>query len=248
MLKQIIKNILSALKLDLTKNLEYDRLTKEVIKKAVNLNSVCVDVGCHKGEILDLIFSQSNQKHYAFEPIPEMNQNLKRVYGDRIHLFDCALSNEEGETTFNHVKNAPAYSGIKERSYNVDKPDIEKINVKLQQLDNILEEQVKIDFIKIDVEGAEFEVIVGFKDILQKHRPNLLVEILPVYESSSPRVGRQQAIEEILDELGYYKYRILKDENNNFSSFEKIKLIGVHDRLDWCDYLFSPNAIGLNTN
>lgn len=103
----------------------------------------------------------------------------------------------------------------------------------------------EISVIKIDVEGAELEVIRGFKRVLHKHRPNLLVEILPTYKADSPRLERQQEIEHILDELGYFKYRIHKDENNNFSYYEAIESIGVHDRLDWCDYLFSPTILNI---
>ena len=34
-----------------------------------------------------------------------------------------------------------------------------------------------VDWIKIDVEGAEFEVIEGLRDTLKKHSPRLIVEI-----------------------------------------------------------------------
>ena len=175
-MKQLIKNILGALKLDLTKNLEYDRLTKEIIKKVVKTNSVCVDVGCHKGEILDLILGQSKQKHFAFEPIPVLNEELHLKYGDSINLFGDALSNENGETTFNYVKNAPAYSGIKQRKYSVSNPEIEKITVQLKKMDDVLVSAENIDLIKIDVEGAELGVLKGAKKIIQNHKPIIIFE------------------------------------------------------------------------
>ncbi len=175
-MKQTLKNILTFLKLDLTKNLEYDRLTKEIIQKIVKPDSVCVDVGCHKGEILDLFIEKSKQKHYAFEPIPDMNKALKDKYGDSINLFNCALSNEKGETSFNYVKNAPAYSGIKKRAYKVANPDIEKIPISLEKMDDIINSNDKIDVIKIDVEGAELNVLKGAKNTILSNEPIIIFE------------------------------------------------------------------------
>ena len=168
--------MLGFFKLDFTKNLEYDRLTKEIIKKVVSPNSVCVDVGCHKGEILDLIFKESKQKHFAFEPIPALNQTLTKKYGESINLFNCALSDKEGETTFNYVKNAPAYSGIKQRKYSIANPEIEKITVPLKMMDEVIANTRNIDFIKIDVEGAELSVLKGAKKIIQQHQPIIIFE------------------------------------------------------------------------
>lgn len=72
LIKDTIRKGLNALHLDLTKNLKYDRLTKEVIARSLKNNSNAIDAGCHKGEILDLILKHApNGKHFAFEPIPD---------------------------------------------------------------------------------------------------------------------------------------------------------------------------------
>ncbi|MFZ4614492.1 MAG: hypothetical protein ACOYNH_12510 [Bacteroidia bacterium] len=82
-LKDIARKTLNFLHLDLTKNLEYDRLTKKIIKQVVRTNSNCIDVGCHKGEILDEIISSApNAYHFAFEPIPLFFENLKTKYNN----------------------------------------------------------------------------------------------------------------------------------------------------------------------
>lgn len=176
-LKDLVREILIQLRLDLTKNLKYDRLTRIIIKRTVNQKSVCIDVGCHKGEILDLILKESpNLKHYGFEPIPVLYNNLLAKYKDKAHIYNCALSDEKGETTFNYVKNAPAYSGIKQRKYAVENPDIETLHVKLERLDDIIPEAEKIDLIKIDVEGGEFNVLKGAVKLIQKNKPYIIFE------------------------------------------------------------------------
>ncbi len=175
--KELIRKILLFLHLDLTKNLEYDRLTLKIFKSHLKPNSNCIDVGCHKGEILEEILKLApNGKHYAFEPIPDMFQKLELKFKNKVSLHNLALADQEGETTFNYVKNAPAYSGIKQRKYAVENPEIEKINVKLNKLDNLIPSETKIDMIKIDVEGAEFGVLKGAQELIKRDRPLILFE------------------------------------------------------------------------
>lgn len=176
-IKNTIRLTLNFLHLDLTKNLEYDRLTKAIMKSVIKEDSNCIDVGCHKGEILDAILNLStNGQHFAFEPIPYLFENLKAKYKEQVTIFPYALSDKEGQSTFQLVKNAPAYSGINRRKYAVDKPDIEEIQVELKQLDSLIPTDTKIDFIKIDVEGGEFDVLKGAKSMLKKNQPIIVFE------------------------------------------------------------------------
>lgn len=177
-LKNIIRNLLNFFHLDLTKNLEYDRLTKIILKKVINSNSNCIDVGCHKGEILDVILHYApNGKHFAFEPIPDLFNNLKTKYKNKnLKVYSCALSDTTGESTFNYVKNAPAYSGIKKRKYNTVNPDIKEIKVELNKLDNLIPDSINIDLIKIDVEGAEYKVLKGGFYTLKRCKPLIIFE------------------------------------------------------------------------
>ncbi|MBU3927002.1 MAG: FkbM family methyltransferase [Bacteroidetes bacterium] len=178
MVKRIIRNFLTTLSIDLTKNLKYDRLTIQILEKVVSESSNCIDVGCHKGEMLDLILKYAPLGiHYAFEPIPVMFTALQAKYPQTsIHLFNSALSDRKGTTSFNYVKNAPAYSGIMKRKYDVKTPDIEEINVKLELLDHLIPVEQSIQFIKIDVEGAEYGVLKGAKLLLMKYKPFVVFE------------------------------------------------------------------------
>jgi FkbM family methyltransferase len=175
--RNLLRKTLNLLHLDITQNLKYDRLTKAIIKKAVKPSSVCIDVGCHKGEILDLILQQAPKGgHYGFEPIPSFYSALKNKYGNKNHILHYALSDKEGMTTFQFVKNAPAYSGLKKRKYDVENPDIEEINVEVKTLDSLIPESTKIDLIKIDVEGAELGVLKGAKNVLFRNKPIVIFE------------------------------------------------------------------------
>ncbi len=176
-IKNIIRIALNLLHIDLTKNLEYDRLTNAIMKKVLQADSNCVDVGCHKGEILSVMIKQApDGKHFGFEPIPYLYQNLKNHFNGKATIYPFALADTNGTSTFQLVKNAPAYSGIKKRKYDVDVPDIEEIEVELKKLDDVIPGSLNIDLIKIDVEGAEFGVLKGARRLILKSKPYIIFE------------------------------------------------------------------------
>lgn len=158
-----------------TKNIKYDILCEKIVRKYAKANSNCVDIGCHKGEFLDIFLKYCpDGKHTAFEPIPQLYTTLSAKYPS-VQLHQLALSTKKGNTTFQHVTNAPAYSGLKKRKYDIDNPIIEEIPVKIDTLDNILTNH-SIDILKIDVEGGEYGVLSGGKSILQCCKPLVLFE------------------------------------------------------------------------
>lgn len=176
-LKNTLRSALNFLHLDLTKNLEYDRLTKAILKKIITKDAHCIDIGCHKGEILEILLAYAPQgKHYAFEPIPSFYQNLQKNFGAKAELFPYALSDSEGTSTFQFVKNAPAYSGLKKRRYDIENPEIEEIQVEIKTLDQLFAPDTRIDFVKIDVEGGEYGVLKGGKELLKAQQAQVIFE------------------------------------------------------------------------
>ncbi len=92
-IKDTLREVFVLLHLDLTKNLKYDRLTRNILKKFLKKNFNCIDVGCHKGEILDLMLKYApHGGHYAFEPIPYLYNELKKKYKMKASIFSYALS------------------------------------------------------------------------------------------------------------------------------------------------------------
>lgn len=177
-IKKIIKYILFLLHIDITKNQQYDRQTFKIMRKVLRKDSNCIDVGCHKGEMLVTMLKLSpDGQHYAFEPIPYFYKKLlDKFKNSKVHISSIALSDNKGTTTFNFVKNAPAFSGLKQRNYLVKNPEIEIISVDIDKLDNIVPIDQKIDFIKIDVEGAEYSVMQGAVQTIKRCKPIVIFE------------------------------------------------------------------------
>ena len=157
--------------------MDYDTLTVEIMEKILRVNSNCIDIGAHTGLFTDEMLRIAPQGvHYAFEPLPDLYHNLIRKYGGKINLFDIALSDKTGEVIFKHVVTNPGYSGFRERRYDRPNETIKDIIVKTNRLDVIVPVDTKIDFIKIDVEGAELGVLQGGVETIRKDRPVIVFE------------------------------------------------------------------------
>jgi FkbM family methyltransferase len=178
-MKQLLKRILNLLHISVTRNQKYDAYTRKIIQRLLKPDSNCVDIGCHEGEILDLIIKQSPLgKKIGFEPIPGLFHFLSEKYaGDSlVTIYPTALYDSEGTATFHHVLNAPAYSGIKKRKYDGMHVDIDQISVQTDLLDNIIPDILRIDLLKIDVEGAEFRVMKGAARTIRRWKPVIIFE------------------------------------------------------------------------
>ena len=160
----------------LTLNERYDRQTKAIIRKICRRDSVCIDVGCYKGEILQsMIEAAPNARHIAFEPVPDQYTFLKERFQSRAEIYPYALGNENTNTVFHHVVSNPTYSGLQQRQYKGEE-NIDEIQVQVKQLDEVISHDIPITLLKIDVEGGEHDVIQGATEILKKWHPYIIFE------------------------------------------------------------------------
>jgi FkbM family methyltransferase len=114
-------------------------------------------------------------KHMAFEPLPDQFHFLQNQFGQYAEIFPYALSNETGRTTFHHVRSNPTYSGIREREYKGPE-QVDIIEVDVRKLDDIVDPGRKIRLIKMDVEGAEWQVLKGSVQLLNRDHPYIIFE------------------------------------------------------------------------
>jgi len=160
----------------LRKGRKYDQQTLKVLQKVLPKDANCIDVGCNRGEILaSLLQIAPYGTHFAFEPIPNLFKELTNKF-PQVKLYNCALSNEVGETIFYYVVSNDGFSGLKKRPYISKSPNIQEIKVKIDKLDNIIPIDIPIHFIKIDTEGAEWLVILGAQKIIETHKPIIIFE------------------------------------------------------------------------
>jgi FkbM family methyltransferase len=153
----------------------YIEQTFAVMCRSLSTNSNCVDVGCHKGSVLEEMLRLAPAGiHYAFEPIPNLYGELVSSFPD-VKLYEIALSDSVGEASFQHVVNNPPFSGLKKRQYPKSEK-IEELKVRTDLLDNIIPEDFPIAFIKIDVEGGELQVLRGAAKTIRRSKPVVVFE------------------------------------------------------------------------
>lgn len=175
-MRELLKKIIHLWPWPLTLNERYDRQTKAVIKKVLKPDSICIDVGCFKGDILQaMIESAPNVRHKAFEPVPQQVAFLKEEFGSKADIFPYALGDENKQTTFHHVVSNPTYSGLQQRKYKGEET-INEITVEVQKMDDVIGLDTPVTLIKIDVEGGEHDVMLGAVAILNKWHPYLIFE------------------------------------------------------------------------
>ena len=152
-----------------------EALTTKLLHTVLAKDSCCVDIGANIGDFLEQFVSLAPEgKHLAFEPISLHAASLSKRY-PQVEVYECALSNKEGSATFFHAPDRDAWSGLKKQRY-PDNVEPVETTVSIKRLDDLAQSKHHIDFIKIDVEGAEYEVLEGAKETLKRHRPTVLFE------------------------------------------------------------------------
>ncbi len=135
----------------------------------------CIDVGAYAGDMLRVMVRYAPRgRHIAWEPLPYMARRLRKSF-PTVDVRAAALSDCNGETAFTHVRTQPTYSGILPRTY-PGKETIEVITVPMQRLDDALPSGYVPNLLKVDVEGAELQVLRGGAETLRRCRPYVFFE------------------------------------------------------------------------
>lgn len=196
-----------------------------------------VDVGAHGGDVLDdLLRIAPRGRHLAFEPLPDLAAALRRRLPE-VDVRAVALSDANGEATFAHVLDRPGWSGLKARPT----PDgaaarVATITVLTQRLDDALPAGYVPALIKIDVEGAELQVLQGARQTLATHRP---VVVFEHGLGSADHYGtRPEDVHDLLDALGYRIFGL-----QGQGPFDRAAFGAVFDAATLVNFLATPKVV-----
>lgn len=213
-------------------------------------NDVFFDVGINIGQTLIKLKSVDEKIiYYGFEPNSECVSYVKELcninHFRNINIIPAGISvnNEIGELLFYQQNPTDACASIV-KDFRPDQEIFKKEYVPLMDIESIHKSLnfPKISILKIDVEGAELEVLKSFENIILKDYPIIMMEILPAYnEQNQERIKRQNETEEILKKIEYVIYRVIKN-NSLFLGFKKIDSFGIHSDLNACEYVFVPKT------
>ena len=159
---------------------EYEEFSLDLLDRLVKKGGTAVDIGAHYG-IYSLLAAKKSKKVYAFEPVPENFEILKKNAHDNkmdsiIEPINIAVSDEKGNVEFN-ITWASDSAGFYEHP---NAEVIRKISVETDSIDNRLKKVKDISFIKIDTEGHEIHVLNGMKKTLEQNKQaTMLIEFNP---------------------------------------------------------------------
>lgn len=175
-----------------------------LLSTIVPRDRVAIDVGANRGNYTYFLAGLARQT-VAYEPSPAMARFLREAHLARTEVREAGVSDAAGELTYCaplNKRGRPQYNigylgdGLPPGQQGLELP------VKVVRLDD--EALGDVGFMKIDVEGHEYRVIDGAREVLARCRPNLLVEILE--GRGNRKTVAENATVRLLDELGYEIY------------------------------------------
>jgi FkbM family methyltransferase len=137
-----------------------------------------IDIGANKG-LYAWLLSRLSDRVQAFEPNPKIYALLKHAVPANVETHEVALSNKNGEADLIlPIHRTGRYSNqgatLQTRKLGPD-GDFGLVKVTQKRLDDY--GFTDVGFVKIDVEGYELEVLEGAREMLERERPVLLIEI-----------------------------------------------------------------------
>jgi FkbM family methyltransferase len=207
----------------------YERQSITIWSRLSQQARVIFDVGANFG-LFGLIGQLTNRvaQVYYFEPLARNAQLIQRNL--TLNRFDSiveryAVSNLDGEATFYDMEMEDNTIGSLHESFvrsHRHSKRLIPIKVPTTRLDTYIEGHGidKIDLVKIDVEGSDYEVMEGFQSSLSKFQPTILIEI------TNEITGAK--INELLRKLGVNYLYFEIDEKYGLLSRNEISRVNVN--------------------
>lgn len=140
-----------------------------------------VDVGANLGFYSMLAAKAMRNNNGTIHGVEMDAENVGRIqraielnHVDNVIVHQVALGSRESEVTYYRVGSSTHTLGVLES----EKTELQNIQVRMTSLDTLAKEfNFSPDLIKIDVEGAEFEVLKGMTDMLGTNAPKVYMEV-----------------------------------------------------------------------
>jgi FkbM family methyltransferase len=195
-----------------------EEITK-LIRRLVKPGQVWLDIGANIGYFTVILARAvgASGKVYAFEPNPEVAKliraSLELNQLRNVILTEAATSDSAGEMVLRIPLNSKGGVPVTGRASLVKHRDIVEsydLKTEVMTLDHFiaLQKIEKIDFMKIDIEGAEIMAFRGMEVTLKQNPPKIIVSEITFYPDSA---ATPIELIEYLKNFGYQAFQIRTD-------------------------------------
>ena len=191
-------------------------MNEENFHRLLHRPGTLVDIGAHDGLLTIPLARLPGSRVLAFEPLPSAFARLQAAlcaaFGgdpDHVECHHLALGDHEGSITLA----MPVLDGVAQEQWASTAKDyaahvsarvtVERFTVPMRTLDDFA--LTDVTAIKLDAEGAEYEILRGARETLLRCRPVLTLEV-----EERHRQGSTYAVPAYLDALGYDVFFELK--------------------------------------
>jgi FkbM family methyltransferase len=188
-----------------------------VLASTLRSGATYIDVGANRGQVLrEAVRVAPDGRHLAFEPIPTLAAEVARSFPD-VDCRQMALGAHAGTEEFCHFRALDGWSGLRRSPEISDqRGDPEYITVQVSTLDAEIGD-ISPAVIKIDVEGAELQVLEGGRSVISQRRPAIIFE--HVAPAAALYGAPPAACWDLLVELGYRVFSVTGDGPFTRSAF-----------------------------
>lgn len=197
----------------------YEGNEKSIIEKYIEEDSIIFDIGANKGWYTILFGKIANKGIiYAFEPVKaafkELQTNVCINNLNNVKFYNLAISNYVGQGEMKIPYNHSPLAYLQKVSINSKKNTCKVITI-----DQFMsEEKVKhVDFIKIDAEGSEYDILCGAKKLLMLD--NAPIIFLESFDLALNKFGTDS--KSVVKLLKSFQYRVFDIKNMSEISTEK---------------------------
>jgi FkbM family methyltransferase len=172
-----------------------------LLARELRADADCLDAGAHTGSVLrEIVRLAPRGRHVAWEPLPALAAAVRNAF-PAVNVREAALADTTGERSFTHVLDDPGWSSLVAARPTPSRGPTETLSVRCERLDDVLPEGIRPALLKIDVEGAETQVLRGAQRTLREHRPLIAFEHglgSAEYHGTGP-----EELHGLLDDAGY---------------------------------------------
>lgn len=160
---------------------------QDIFLRYIKPGQVIYDLGAHQGFLSAVAgkITGDTGKVYSFEPFPYnynfLSENVHLNKLRNVKAFQAAVSDKAGKLAFSNSIHDTANTYLKQSPEFKDN----LLEVRAVSLDELIEskEIEPPDFIKIDVEGAELDVLQGAQKLFSSHSPVVYLETHNVHNA-----------------------------------------------------------------